>query len=527
MINSPVHPEIQTKPKNYGEVFIDVFVKSFLIMLGKATWWLLLRPLIWIPLALFAGVFYLVGPYGIAAIVIFVVFVLHVWQAVGPDSYDRLVRTRAKNKWVKFWYYQVKGQWRLTMVDCGMLKTVKMGRDRVPKILKVERNPWRDRVLVELVRGHTIEDIERAAPKIRAAFDVLDVRVHEESGRKVWLVFRFADPLVETIKALPISEEVNFSSIQLGLTDEGEPWTIPVVHQQGAHMLVVATTGAGKSSGVWSLIRGLGAAIRDGIVQVWVADPKGGVEFKRGTSDDGLKSLWYRYADDYESILEMLKEAVAEMDARGRRQAGGARLHEPSVEEPLMLIIIDEILSVTALETNARKQAISALLGKLLTKGRALGIDVIACSQDATKAMLSMRGFFRLRWAGRLEEPIQVDMVLGDGARDRGARCDDHKVIPHDLSGVGFVKVDGVREPGRVRAAYVDEDDIDEMVRLYAPEKKVDQAKSSTSTPIVVQEPGSEIVPPAIQIAEVESWMRFYEEQVNSVEDLELAEEVE
>jgi hypothetical protein len=141
--------------------------------------------------------------------------------------------------------------------------------------------------------------------------------------------------------------------------------------------------------------------------------------------------------------------------------------------------------------------------------------------------MLAMRQFFRLRWAGRLEESNQVNMVLGDGAREMGARCDDHKVIPHGLPGVGFVKVDGVREPVRVRSAFVTEDDIDEMVRLYAPKRTVEQQKKTKISTVVMQEPGKKIEPPAIQVAEVESWMRFYAEQVLASQEPDLVGEVE
>ena len=57
-------------------------------------------------------------------------------------------------------------------------------------------------------------------------------------------------------------------------------------------------------------------------------------------------------------------------------------------------------------------------------------------------------------------------MILGPGARDQGALCDK---IPDATCGVGYVRVDGVREPTRVRAAYVTDPDIREMAALYAP----------------------------------------------------------
>jgi S-DNA-T family DNA segregation ATPase FtsK/SpoIIIE len=78
----------------------------------------------------------------------------------------------------------------------------------------------------------------------------------------------------------------------------------------------------------------------------------------------------------------------------------------------------------------------------------------------------------------QLDEPTQVDMVLGEGARDQGALCDK---IPDATRGVGYVRIEGVREPTRVRAAYVTGQDIAEMVQLYAPGAAT-AAWSTTST---------------------------------------------
>ena len=91
---------------------------------------------------------------------------------------------------------------------------------------------------------------------------------------------------------------------------------------------------------------------------------------------------------------------------------------------------------------------------------------MIAALQDPRKEVLTLRNLFPARVALRLDEPGQSDMVLGDGARDRGARCDR---IPDSLPGVGYVRLDGVREPTRVRAAYVTDADIAAMAEEYAP----------------------------------------------------------
>ena len=57
----------------------------------------------------------------------------------------------------------------------------------------------------------------------------------------------------------------------------------------------------------------------------------------------------------------------------------------------------------------------------------------------------------------RLDNPIQVDMVLGEGARDLGATADH---ISEHTPGVAFVRVEGTRAIRRVRASYLTDDDI-------------------------------------------------------------------
>ncbi|MFC6001210.1 hypothetical protein ACFPZ0_06710, partial [Streptomonospora nanhaiensis] len=64
-----------------------------------------------------------------------------------------------------------------------------------------------------------------------------------------------------------------------------------------------------------------------------------------------------------------------------------------------------------------------------------------------------------------LDEASQVDMVLGEGARDRGANA--HLIDP-ELPGVGFVKLEGSPVPVRVRAAFVSDADIDAMADAAA-----------------------------------------------------------
>jgi S-DNA-T family DNA segregation ATPase FtsK/SpoIIIE len=51
-------------------------------------------------------------------------------------------------------------------------------------------------------------------------------------------------------------------------------------------------------------------------------------------------------------------------------------------------------------------------------------------------------------------------MVLGDGARDRGALADQISPLPRTGAGVGYVRLEASPDPIRVRAAYVTDADI-------------------------------------------------------------------
>jgi DNA segregation ATPase FtsK/SpoIIIE, S-DNA-T family len=58
-------------------------------------------------------------------------------------------------------------------------------------------------------------------------------------------------------------------------------------------------------------------------------------------------------------------------------------------------------------------------------------------------------------------------MVLGDGARDRGAFCDEISADPTTGAGVGYVRLEASPDPVRVRTAFVSDDDIRDMTAAY------------------------------------------------------------
>lgn len=283
-----------------------------------------------------------------------------------------------------------------------------------------------------------------------------------DSPRRGWVrvvVFR-SDPLATPIPALPVpaADAVDMSSLPLGLREDGRPW---VLRLAGRHVLVAGSTGAGKAAVVWSLLRAVCPLIASGVVQVWTADPKR-MEFVAG------RALFARYAWEPAAMVELLEEAAAVMSERAGRLAGVTRTHVPTVAEPLVVLNVDELAFLTSYQPDRKlRDRVGAVLPLLLTQGRSVGIVVLASVQDPRQEVVKFRNLFPVKVALRLDEPSQVDLVLGDGALERGAAC---HLIPADEqtgAGIGYALVEGDRYPRRFRAAYVADDDITVMVAGY------------------------------------------------------------
>jgi S-DNA-T family DNA segregation ATPase FtsK/SpoIIIE len=408
--------------------------------------------------------------------------VIGVWVLVHRQSWLRLVGWPLLSRLRRLWVYQ--RHWDAAMATCGL--TAMFGdRGYLPKLGRVRCDRYTDRVRVHLVSGQAPEDWEKVTAPLAHTLGALSCVVRVVKPRLLVLEFLRADPLIQPVPALPIPKTTDLTAVALGVVADGSLWLCRLL---GTHILVAGATGAGKGSVLWSLIRGLATAIRDGLVALWVLDPKGGMELASG------EPMFARfvYGDDdnpdplaaYQEMAAVLDEAVRVMKARQARLRGTTRLHTPTSAEPLIVVMVDEMAGLSAYcQDSQLRKRMGQALSLLLSQGRAVGVLVVGALQDPRKEVLPFRDLFPTRIALRLTEPSQVDMVLGDGARNRGALCDQ---IPETLPGVGYVALDGVREPKRVRAAYVTDDDIAAMARDYPSPHR------HTSRPTPADQPGEE-----------------------------------
>lgn len=313
---------------------------------------------------------------------------------------------------------------------------------------------------VQAVGGQKLSDWtnDGVADAMAQYLGVTKVRVRQAGPGFVRIELRTFDTLSEPVVSAQEATGVDLEAVDTGMREDGRVWLLRVLH---AHILLAGATGSGKGSVLWSIIRGIGPAIKAGYVDVWMADPKGGMEFGRG------EELWVRFQWTADGILEMLNEAVQVMENRASAlRSAGVRKHVPAPDAPLILIIIDEAAALSAYATRDQRTEFERLLGLLLSQGRAVGVSVIAALQDPSKETMPFRQLFPVRIGLRLDEPTQTAMVHGQGSKDRGALCHE---IPDTTPGVGYVGEDGTSEFVRVRAYWIDDDQADAIVDAYAP----------------------------------------------------------
>jgi FtsK/SpoIIIE family len=374
---------------------------------------------------------------------------------------------------LRFGFYPVLGRFRRWLyrrrwhpaMATARLAVAFDGHVVIPVLKRVRCRAGCDELWVRMVTGQIPDDFAKVSERLAHTFGVRAVKtVPGPRPDLVVLVLLRGDPLTATVGPLPVAAVPDYTALPVAKREDGATYALRLF---GTQVLIVGATGAGKGSVIWSVVRALAGGVAAGLVELWAFDPKGGMELGGGAA------LFTRFAcTDYESMADMLEEALARAQERAGRLRGVTRQHIPTVDEPLIVIVIDELAALTAYLTDRKlKDRIKAALGLLLTQGRAVGVHVVAALQDPRKEVLPFRDLFPTRIGLRLSEEAQVDMVLGEGTRDRGALCDR---IPQSTPGVGFVVLDGDPVPMRVRFTFLTDDDITALARRYGRLRVID-----------------------------------------------------
>ena len=411
------------------------------------------HPAVTAALALLAFLWLNLGWVGVTAMTGWAMLVLLIWWHYWPVVFARWVSGPARGNW-RAWVYRRKWAAVMTIAD---LAPFYRGRIILPVLGKVTATRYVDRVQVRLVSGQSAADFAKRADNLAHGYRALLCRVRTAKSGAVVLEFVRRDALAAIIPAQPIPDRPDLKALPVGRREDGLPW---LVRLHGTHVLLAGATGAGKASLLWGLIRAMLPLMREGLVRVLAADPKL-MELAYGRI---IFDTYGQYAADPAAIADMLDQAVADMQARAAQFAGHQRDHTPTRQHPFTVVLVDEVAFLTAYQPDKNlRTRIMAALATLTTQGRAAGYSVVAALQDPRKDVLTIRNLFPDRIAMRLDEPEQVDMVLGDGARDRGAACELISTDPATGAGVAFVRLESDPDPVRVRAGWVTDTDIRDM----------------------------------------------------------------
>jgi DNA segregation ATPase FtsK/SpoIIIE, S-DNA-T family len=433
---------------------------QFIRLIGRLIRFITRHPLLDLAAAAVVLLWLVIGWVGLVLLTAGIAVVLVVWWRRFPASFTRFVGGPARARW-RAWHYRRRWAGVMTI---GRLAPFHQGRILLPVLDRVQATPCTDRVQVRLVSGQSAKDFADRADNLAHGFGALLCRVRTGKPGTVMLEFVRRDALAAPIPALPIGAMADLRALPVGMREDGLPWEIRL---HGSHVLVAGATGAGKGSVLWSIVRALLPWMRAGLVKVLAADPKL-MELAYGRA---IFDRYGHYAADPEAIVAMLEGQVAGMQARAARFAGRHRHHTPTAGEPFVVVLVDEVAFLTAYQRDRKlRDRTLAALATLTTQGRAVGFAVVAALQDPRKDVLTIRNLFPDRIVMRLDEPEQVDMVLGDGARDRGATADLISPVPETGAGVAFVRLEADPDPVRVRAAWVTDPDIKAMADHYGRE---------------------------------------------------------
>ncbi|MGH3832637.1 MAG: FtsK/SpoIIIE domain-containing protein [Pseudonocardiaceae bacterium] len=379
------------------------------------------------------------------------------WAWRHRDSFSRIVVRQARSEWRRARAYA--WPWRRVMLFTELTKHTGNTQRRVhyPQLRRVRSDGWRDRVSVKLVHGQCAALYAAHAQELANSFGARSCRVRVDRPRRIWLDLIHTDPLAQLVRVPALAGPdtgVDLARVVIGRTETGRPWVLRLL---GRHILVAGVSDAGKSSVMWAVLRALAPWIRAGRVQVFGIDPKGGMEL--GRAPRLFHTLVCTNGTEAVELLEHVATLTRQRAEALRQQ--GTRKWSPASGQPFVLLIVDELADVIAYQPdNALRKRANAALQSILSQGRAPGVCVIGQIQDPRKQIIDCRHLFPLKIAMRLDEPEQVDMVLGDGVRERGAAAHE---ISEDTPGVAWAKVDGRRDPDRARAFHTTDTDLDEL----------------------------------------------------------------
>jgi DNA segregation ATPase FtsK/SpoIIIE, S-DNA-T family len=314
----------------------------------------------------------------------------------------------------------------------------------------VQVSPRWVRFKLYLAPGTRIASVQNVSEELAMTLGASAIRLTRGAGA---LMLEMPLPNPQPVHLLALVNETPMLppvTAILGLSIEGEPYTLPFMAPEVTHVLIAGSTGCGKTELIRSLLISLALYNRQTHLQMALIDPK-----RRGfTPLTELPHLMAPIATTPEDAVTLLNQVVKEMERRDQEDA-------PPI--PRIIVAVDE---VGDLITTGGKE-IEAALVRLAQRGREAGIHLICSTQrpSADAVPSALKANLPARLIGRVasgQEALTAAGIPGTNAEL--------------LMGSGdFVAVVGAQVT-RFQAAYTGLRDIQYIVSQLNPAAQADAA---------------------------------------------------
>ena len=165
-------------------------------------WWVVLFPMISVPLGLAVAAGVLVGwQVGVVVVGVFAAGIM-LWRWKRPEMFERWVSRRARHRFLTWFRY--RRRWIKLLTACHLVVTYD-DTTLIPRLVGVQIGDSIDRVKVRMLAGQCPDDYENRVSHLAHAFGAQECRASIVGPALVELVFRHADSLAEAID-LPRSD---------------------------------------------------------------------------------------------------------------------------------------------------------------------------------------------------------------------------------------------------------------------------------------------------------------------------------
>jgi DNA segregation ATPase FtsK/SpoIIIE-like protein len=183
------------------------------------------------------------------------------------------------------------------------------------------------------------------------------------------------------------------------------------------HALVAGSTGSGKSEWLKAMVANILLRSTPQHVQIALIDPKiltfAGVE--------GSPYLWRPVATTLAEAMAILRDAVAEMDARYQMLARegfvnlGEGIGAGKVDLPFLVLIFDEFADLILAGRDDKKD-FESLVARLAGEGRAAGIHLVLATQRPDRTVVTglIKSNLPLKVCLKVANAVNAQIVLDE-----------------------------------------------------------------------------------------------------------------